>query len=257
MGGLQHKCDNMKLVYINYSDVNYRDHQIELMEYVNSIKLFDEGVSYTQEWLATTDFYQNNIHILKKHRLAGYAIWKPYIILETFNHIEDGDVVVYMDCGDKPLSGITNHIRTYMQRCDQYLVPQYYNGVHKLFTKRDCFYYMQCDNELYWNSIQLENGFMAFKKTRFNEKLMQEYLAYCCDERIVTDIPNQCGLPNFDGFIDHRHDQSIITNLQIKYNLATSSDVRPYIQWNILHHKDGEEYSNGTYHWPSSGMINA
>ena len=44
-------------------------------------------------------------------------------------------------------------------------------------------------------------------------------MKYCADERCVSDIPNQCGLENLDGFQDHRHDQSIITLLQLKYNL--------------------------------------
>ena len=248
----------MKLVYINYSDLNYRDHQEKLIQHVLSNKLFDAAIPFTKEWLLETDFYKQNKKILDRDRLAGYAIWKPYIILEAFTHIEEGDVVVYMDCGDVPFPGIKECIYNYMQTNDQYFLSQNHTGVHKWFTKRDCFYYMNCDSEKYWDAIQLEDGFMAFKKTEYNVNLLNEFLKYCCDERIVTDIPNQCGLNNFEGFQDHRHDQSIITNLQLKYDLPRvvgHTGVRNFIQWNVLLHKDGEEYSNGSYNWGEMGCI--
>jgi hypothetical protein len=248
----------MKLFYINYSDINYRQHQENLISHVVSNNIFDAVIPFSREWLETTDFYLKNRKILDKDRLSGYALWKPYIILEAFNHINDGDIVVYMDCGDVPYPGIKECILDYMKDNDQYFVAQNHTGVNKWFTKRDCFYYMNCDEERYWNSIQLEDGFMAFKKTEFNVKLLEEFIQYCSDERIVTDIPNQCGLDNFEGFQDHRHDQSVITNLQLMYNLPCvmgHTGVRNFIQWNVLEHKDGVEYSNGVYEWGENGCI--
>ena len=41
------------------------------------------------------------------------------------------------------------------------------------------------------------------------------------DARILCDGPNVCGLPNLDGFRDHRHDQSILTILAIKHGIKT------------------------------------
>lgn len=248
----------MKLIYINYSDINYRQHQNNLIEHVLQNKLFDAAIPYTREWLEQSDFYKQNKKILDKDRLAGYAIWKPYIILEAFNHVEENDVIVYMDCGDIPYPGISECIKEYMKQHDQYFIAGNHTTVHKWYTKRDCFYYMNCDSEKYWNAIQLEDGFMAFKKTEYNVHLLNEFLKYCCDERIATDIPNQCGLDNLEGFKDHRHDQSIITNLQLKYDLPRvegHTGIRNYIQWNVLLHKDGENYSNGSYDWGETGCI--
>ena len=41
------------------------------------------------------------------------------------------------------------------------------------------------------------------------------------DPRILCDGPNTCGLPNFEGFRDHRHDQSITTILAMKHGIET------------------------------------
>ena len=34
-------------------------------------------------------------------------------------------------------------------------------------------------------------------------------------------MPNSEGFPNYKGFKGHRHDQSILTNLSIKYNIPS------------------------------------
>lgn len=252
----------MKVIYINYSDLNYRDHQNFLIEHVIKNKIFDDARAYTREYLEETEFYKKNKNILDKDRLAGYALWKPYIISEALKSIDDDDILVYMDCGDYPKRGIKGIILEYMDNADQYFIQGNFTSVNRWWTKRDCFYYMNCDEEKYWNALQLEDGFIALKKTEFNINLINEWLGYCEDERIVTDMPNTCGLENLDEFKDHRHDQSILTNLQIKYELpAEDADssllygVRRYIKWNIFHHMKGEEYGNGSYKWGESGCI--
>lgn len=252
----------MNLVYINYADFNYRGHQNFLLEYIIENKIYDTVCPYTREWLETTDFYSKHKSILDKDRLAGYALWKPYIISETFKKINDGDIIVYMDCGDYPKKNIDRCIQNYMQHHDQYFIAGNFTTINKWWTKRDCFHYMNCDEEKYWDCIQLEDGFIALRKNDFNIKLVEEWLEYCCNENIITDIPNTCGLDNLEGFKDHRHDQSILTNLQIKYNLPAEecnlscySGVRKYIDWNIFYHAKGEEYSNGSYSWGEDGCI--
>jgi len=43
------------------------------------------------------------------------------------------------------------------------------------------------------------------------------------DERIASERnQNTCGLPNLPGFVEHRGDQSILTNLSIKYDIKTN-----------------------------------
>jgi hypothetical protein len=41
------------------------------------------------------------------------------------------------------------------------------------------------------------------------------------DPRLLCDGPNTCGLPNFQGFREHRHDQSITTILAMKHRIET------------------------------------
>jgi hypothetical protein len=41
-------------------------------------------------------------------------------------------------------------------------------------------------------------------------------------------MANVCGLPNYPGFEDHRHDQSVLSLLARKHGIATRPDVS---QW--------------------------
>ena len=94
----------------------------------------------------------------------------------------------------------------------------------KKYTKADCFVYMDCLNPKFFNAFQVEAGLLGFRKTDSNIKFITEWLDYAKDERILTDIPNQSYVKNSKSFIDHRHDQSILNNLLVKYDYLHHSD---------------------------------
>ena len=52
-----------------------------------------------------------------------------------------------------------------------------------------------------------------------------EWLRHAQDERNLTDAPNQCGLPNYPGFVEHRHDQSILSLLGRREGVAVVGDI--------------------------------
>jgi hypothetical protein len=69
-----------------------------------------------------------------------------------------------------------------------------------------------------------------------------EWLTYAQDVRAITDDKNVLGIPNYPGFRENRHDQSILSLLAKIWNLTTYLDpsqfgrgeTRPYPQ--IFHH---------------------
>lgn len=217
----------MRVFFINYSDLKYRERQ----NYLNSkATLFDGILSYKREELLETNFYSENRTIMDLQRGSGYWIWKPYIISESLKKINYGDVLFYLDCGDDFNPSIFNFLKNYHTSFDHILTDNGYKN--KCWTKRDTFIIMNCDSEKYWNSIQLEAGILSIKKTEANIRLIDEWLLYCRNEEVLTDIPNKYG-DNFECFVDHRHDQSILTNLKIKYNLTSNDVLRNYVVCNV------------------------
>lgn len=242
----------MELVFCSYSDINYRANQERQRKIVEEIGEFDDIFNYTREWLITTDFYNNNKDLLDRERLAGYALWKPYIIMQTLLKMSRNDVLIYMDCGDYPLKGIRKFIQDSIIGHDEILIHA--NCLlNRQYTKRDCFYYMDADIPKYHDAIQLEDGVIIFKKTKRILHITQLWQKYCSDKRIVSDEPNTCGLPNFPEFIDHRHDQSVLSILQIYHNMNVNNNLRNFVAINEFFHIEGVSATNGMAKWDIMG----
>ena len=211
----------------------------------NSLKNgnIDGIFSWNGEKLKKTDFYKNNRNILDSSRGAGYWAWKPYIILDSLSKIDNGDFIIYYDVGSKRTNfqintDINPLIEWACQNNNGILSGAYRpDTLNRRYTKRDCFYYMDCDEEKYWEHPQILATWSIWQKNELSMNIISDWLNFCKDHRIITDVQNQCGLSNFDGFVDHRHDQSILTNIFIKYGLrcynntiSSGKNINPFIR---------------------------
>lgn len=198
--------------------------QMALQEEFNVFALTDNDLKRTQ-------FYYDNIELLSQQRGAGYWLWKPFIISQILNQIEEDSIIFYLDSGDTFLPGVKNKIEELSKDRDIIISTSFFS--QKDYTKRDCFHFMNCDSEEYWNAHQVEAGIVAFKNTQLSKKFVNEWLEFCKNKFIVSDLSNISGKPNFPSFIDHRHDQSILTNLCVKYNIPMSNSIRKFAGVNI------------------------
>ncbi|QGY01240.1 hypothetical protein MMSR116_04470 [Methylobacterium mesophilicum SR1.6/6] len=185
---------------------------------------FDTVENWSPDRLRQTAFYREHRDILDRARGAGNWAWKPYIIADALEKRRDGDFIVFSDTGmqavgEDPLPPVAP-LLTWLAGSERRVAGGVLHGKpQRLWTKRDCFVLMECDSERYWDADQIQASWIAFMVSPATRTLVAEWLRYACDARVVTDIPNQLGLPDFDGFIDHRFDQSILSNLIYKLDL--------------------------------------
>lgn len=177
---------------------------------------------YTREWIETTEFYKKNKYILDKPRGNGYWIWKPYIILETFKQMKDGDVVLYTDAAIEVINDL-QALFDIASAKDIMLFTLPGLHINKTWTKKDCFYLMECDNPYYHSARQTQGAVSLWTKSNKSVFFLNEWMKYMRDPRIVTDDPNFCGF-NYQGFKDHRHDQSVLSIMSIKYEIEKFRD---------------------------------
>lgn len=197
----------------------------------------------------STEFKQKYHQVfLNKQRGDGYWCWKPYIILETMKKAKKDDIIIYCDSGVllvAPLKPIVE-----LAEKQDIVLFQVHPQEHFLsdYAKRDLFVLLDADSPKYWNASILMGGFAAFKKNTHTIDFLNEWLLNLHDERVVTDIPNQMGLNNLDGFKAHRHDQPLLTVLAIKkslkvfpppnqYNHRYPTDTKPLGKIIITHPK--------------------
>lgn len=187
------------------------------------------GFSEVRRWspsdYANTAFAEKNKHILSQSRGAGYWLWKPYLILQELKTLSPGDLLVYCDAGresyysyefkqfpDKLAALARSHQKGFL------LGPALYqHGSLSKWTKRDCLILLGMDDKetiikptiqatwSFWTPIDEAIGFL------------EKWIEYASDERCLTDISNRLGMENYDDFVAHRHDQSILTLLAYKY----------------------------------------
>jgi len=230
----------MRKILISYGNDPYK-RSLDLLEKSSLEKgKVEKFIRYTREWLETTDFYFKNRYILDNPRGNGFFIWKPYIILKTMESLDEGDIVMYSDAAVEIIDDLSPLFQLAEDK-DRVIFEIAGGHINKTWTKRDCFILLNCDEEAYWNDLQLTATFSLWKKTEENIAFLKEYLRYLRDPRIVTDDPNMCGKPNFLEFRDHRHDQSVLSILTRKYNFERFCDPS---QWG---NPEREKYPNSPY----------
>ena len=166
------------------------------------------------------EFVSQHQEILSQPRGAGYWLWKPYIIFDYLNnHCQENEMVVYIDSGDWIAPETFEQAKDFLQEKDFMLIHSGFKG--RQYTKRDCFVLMDCDSDEYWDANQVYASVSFWKKNQKTIDFLEEWLSYSANKNINTDAPNICGKDNFPEFIDHRHDQSILTNMVVKKKIKT------------------------------------
>lgn len=172
-----------------------------------------------------TEFFEKNKSIFSEPLGAGLWLWKPYLILKVLQSAKDEDGIIYTDAGCHFINSVSPLISLFSKE-QQDIIPFTMDPIptnrNILQTKRDCFVYMNCDSEEYYNCYALTASFILLKKSKFTLDFVSEWLKYCQDRRILSDDISIT--PNFKEFNTHRHDQSVYTNLVKKYNLKYFRD---------------------------------
>ena len=170
-------------------------------------------------------FRKAHRHILFRRKGAGYWLWKPYLLLKTLiEQMSFGDVIMYEDAGSY-LQKDAGPVLKLANESPQGIVVFSLQFLEKYYTKGDTFLVMQMDYpEMDRISFQTLASFVVLRKDCNTLQFVMEWLAYSSDARCVTDDPNILHRKDSDGFIGHRHDQSVLSLLSKKWGLPQHRD---------------------------------
>lgn len=237
-------------ILINYANIKYYNAQKSCSE--SGMKFgFDKVYQYNINDI-DEEFFNKNKTILSNTKGAGYWLWKSYFLLKTMDIVDYGDYVWYNDSGAEFTSHIDN-VFEYVDESEDIILFSTKQFKNKSYTKRDCFYYMNCDSEYYYDSYHLQSSSQIYKKSEKSIEFLNEYLKYCQDERIVSDNVNVCGLNDLPENLGHRHDQSILSLLFLKYkddfNLKLHKDPTQFPRENNTSHLFDDKYGEIINHF--------
>lgn len=200
---------------------------------------FDSVKVYTEQDLS--DEIKSN-DVMKCERGGGYYVWKPYVILDTLKRMHEGDYLVYLDAGCKIVDSeltrktyngylelLANNPVITCLTAKRPRIPGYSRYYEYQWTKRDLFDYL--DAHSFSKEIQICSGFFLARKCEESLHLVQKWLdtslLYGC--HFIRDSPSY--KPNYVGFIEHRHDQSVLSLLIRKYgHLVLEDQILAYDQ---------------------------
>jgi hypothetical protein len=178
-------------------------------------------LSYRERDLRSSSYYKQNQSILDEVCGAGYWAWKPFFIREAMRQIGDDDLIIYCDAGSIFIESPEPLLELCVKSSTGLVLFDARPLTNRQFTKRDCFVRMGCDGPKYWNANIVIATIIIVRKSSGAVAFINEWLKHCCDRSAITDEPNVCGLPDLEGYAQHRWDQAILSVLAAKYSLET------------------------------------
>lgn len=178
------------------------------------------------------EFVEKNQNILNQYRGGGYWLWKPYIINETLKRLENDDLLFYIDSTYYFTETFTDLYKDIFNSNNNLLLwknkPNESSYFLKNWCKRDVVQKYNMEDAVYNKNAQAcWSGAILLKKNSFTDIFINEWLNMCCCDDI-TDRPSVGG--NTNDFIDHRHDQSLLSILVHKYNINLHTFEKKYLQ---------------------------
>ena len=166
------------VVTVAFGDKKYKRGQRFLTRH--SQKCDVDHIGYTEVDLLESDLYKQSPERMSDN--YGWFAWKPYFILKTMEKLQEGDKIFFLDALAIYHPEIFDYVDDVMGD-DPCLLPLG-NSRNADYTKKDCFVYMECDDEDYWDSRQLEAGFTFWKVCDEAKEILREWLEWCLDERV-------------------------------------------------------------------------
>jgi hypothetical protein len=216
----------MRITHITFSDENMTESAFLCRE--SALKNgADISIMYNKSCYSD-EFKRMNEDVLNKERGAGYWLWKPYIIEKKLSQLSDNDVLVYTDAGVE----IVNRLQIIIEKLDSDVWLFGNNYRHLDWCKMNVMDFVLPDwmFNYYEDSRQVQASVIIIRNTLSARLFIREWLKLCQINGFIDDSENN--VQNDVHFIEHRHDQAILTCLAYKYGIK--------LHWWPAHYNDGQ-----------------
>lgn len=180
-----------------------------------------------QSELLASDYGMANRELLEHPRGAGYWAWKPHLILEGLDRVPPGGWVLYSDVGRWPrvLGHSLAPLRRWCKEHDQPFLPGTRIqdiGSALPWTKRHCAEFFGHDLETISQFQQTSATWSLWNNCDRSRAFLEEWCQLALHPGLIDD--SLSSQPEWPGFIEHRHDQSVLSCLVQKHGLNVLND---------------------------------
>jgi len=194
--------------------------ELEQTGMFRSVYAFNEisAAEFVPEWKSHLEFINRN------QRGAGYWIWKPLLMHKMITKFPTVGIA-YFDAGCELNWNIFSSIRfkSYLSKCaNEGAFAFQMKHLENRWTKRDLF--EEISIEQLTNPTGQVSASVVFRSPSEIDSLFEEWLQVATAQhyKFLDDSPSFA--ENIPEFIEHRHDQSILSLLLKKYHVPLSRD---------------------------------
>ncbi len=168
----------MTITFLTFANTSYTSLD-RIKSQAEDFGLFDEIKALTEHDIShIIDMHKELINLYSKG--FGLWIWKPEIIVETLEKMNDGDILLYLDAGCHLNKNGKKRFEYYLEKLDEHDLVTFSAGNYdaKEFVKMDAIqkYYPEFKNNV--NQLCYA-GILLIKKTDRTMHLMIDWLNLC------------------------------------------------------------------------------
>lgn len=249
----------VKKVFVSFASSDLWRSVKRITKQAEALQVFDEIYVCTEKDLDEDflDVFRDKLKF--GTRGFGYWCWKPQIILQTLDKMEEGDTLLYTDVGCHLRAQGKNRLLEYFALAEKHGIVAFqskplFNDDLEVkenilfeykWTKGDVLDYFKVrHNKSITHTGTIGAGILFINKTQAVQEMMGKWLeTYKTDFSLLDDSPSQS--PNLSGFIEHRHDQSIWSILCKQNHVFTLSAFEyayPTKEFGVLNWDKIKEY---------------
>ena len=176
------------------------------------VKRFSQAshMIYRPDHPAIQGAQSENPELFAQKRGFGYWMWKPYIILDAMSRVPPGDHILYLDAGIAPVAQLDDWLSEIAGQDYAFFVSDA-NHPAAHYTKRDCFVELGCDSKDFHNTPMLSAGIQSYINNPKSGAFVEDLKNLMRKPGMIDDSPNLLSQENLPDFVEHRHDQSVLT----------------------------------------------
>jgi hypothetical protein len=173
----------MKIFFATFANSSFMTSD-RISKQAYELNIFDKIIQYTENDIQ--EFIDKHKEFINTHPEGyGYYIWKPKVILDILNKMNDYDILVYCDAGVYLNKNGINRLNEYLDKLNDintdiitFSSSDKYKAKH--YVKMDAIMdYYSNFNEEYSNTVTVYAGIMIIKKCNKTLNLISDWLNLC------------------------------------------------------------------------------
>jgi hypothetical protein len=200
--------------FITYADKNYEKSKERIASEAEATGFFDQVITYGKKDLSDDIL---NAALMRYERGGGYFVWKPYVVEKTLLGMNDGDILVYADCGCSVFKN--DEWKRYFNLLSDYNAVMFMLPLTcEAYTRKNVLEHFAGIGKNWKRRYQVSATFFLLKKNKQTISLIREWKQTMVQfPELVVDVPKDQMHEESPRFIENRCDQSILSALAYKY----------------------------------------